>query len=199
MDKTPEYEFNKQFQNEYETQYPDKNERPMTFFDIEIDGINVGRIVFELFTDVVPKTCENFRRLCVSKMKNATYYKTPIHRIIPNYVVHGGDVTRGDGRGGVSIYGDTFEDENFRAKHKIEGLLTMANKGPNTNNSQFMITLFPLPWLDGKHVVIGRVIKGYEVVRKIEDVGSEMGKPRKKVIIANCGEISKKYGLIYNN
>ena len=199
MDKKgPDYFFQKHYQNEYVQQYPDTENRPMVFFDIEINNPNVGRIIFELFTDVVPKTCENFKRLCVSKMKNASYYKTPIHRIIPNYVVHGGDITRGDGRGGVSIYGETFEDENFRAKQKIEGLLTMANKGPNTNNSQFMITLFPLPWLDGKHVVFGRVIKGYEVVRKIEEVGSEMGTPKKKVIISNCGEISKKYGLTYN-
>ena len=193
-----EKEFTHNFQNIYIQQYPDPENRPMTYFDITIDSIPTGRIIFELFTDVVPKTCENFRQLCISHQKYESYFQTPIHRIIPNYVVHGGDITRGDGRGGCSIYGKYFEDENFKAKHKIEGLLTMANKGPNTNNSQFMITLYPLPWLDGKHVVFGRVIKGYDVVRKIEDCGSENGKPKKKVMIANCGEIGKHFGLKIN-
>ena len=193
-----EKQFTQNFQNIYIQRYPDPEDRPMTYFDITIDSIPIGRIIFELFTDVVPKTCENFRQLCISHQKYESYFQTPIHKIIPNYVVQGGDITRGDGRGGYSIYGKYFEDENFRAKHKIEGLLSMANKGPNTNNSQFMITLYPLPWLDGKHVVFGRVIKGYDVVRKIEDCGSENGKPKKKVIISNCGEIGKHFGLKIN-
>ena len=193
-----EKDFTENFQNVYINQYPDPEDRPMTFFDITIDSKPIGRIIFELFTDIVPKTCENFRQLCISRQKYESYYQTPIHRIIPDYVVHGGDITRGDGRGGWSIYGNYFEDENFKAKHKIEGLLTMANKGPNTNNSQFMITLYPLPWLDGKHVVFGRVIKGYDVVRKIEECGSQNGKPKKKVMIANCGEIGKHFGLKIN-
>jgi peptidylprolyl isomerase len=192
-----EFEFQNIYQRNYDNKlYPDQNEnRPMTFFDISIDGIYIGRIIFELFTDVVPKTCENFRYYCVSHNDNNSYYKTKLFKIIPNYAIQGGDITRNDGRGGYSIYGQYFEDENFRAKHKIEGLLTMANTGPNTNNSQFMITLFPLPWLDGKHVVFGRVIKGYEVCRKIEEVGSQNGVPKKKVIIEDCGEIGKNYGI----
>ena len=181
----------KEYQDKYKEVYPERIKRPLVFFDITIDDVYVGRIIFELFKDVVPKTCENFRRLCICKEKYHGYYKTPFHRIIPNYVAHGGDITRHDGRGGLSIYGPHFDDENFRAKHSIEGLLTMANRGPNTNNSQFMITLFPCPWLDGKHVVFGRVLSGYEVCRKIEECGSELGKPKRKVIIDDCGEISE--------
>lgn len=167
-----------------------EGQRQMVFFDIKIQDDEAGRIVFELFDDITPKTCMNFAAFCTPK--SPSYTNTIIHRVIPDFVVHGGDITRGDGRGGTSIYGDSFADENFTAKHKIEGLLTMANKGPNTNTSQFMITLFPLPWLDGKHVVFGRVIKGYEVVRKIEKCGSESGKTTKKIMISNSGKITDK-------
>ena len=191
----PEYHFQQHYQNEYVERYPSEINRPMTYFEISIDGVYAGRIVFELFTDVVPKTCENFRQYCVCTQYLNTYLNTPFHRIVPGKYICGGDITNFDGRGGNSIYGGNFDDENFKAKHKIEGLLTMANKGPNTNNSQFMITLFPLPWLDGKHVVFGRVIKGYEVCRKIEAVGSELGKPRKNVIISKCGQIDKRIGV----
>lgn len=164
--------------------------RQMVFFDIKIANEEIGRIVFELFDDIVPKTCNNFAAFCSSR--SPSYTNTIIHRVIPDYVVHGGDITRGDGRGGMSIYGDSFDDENFVAKHKIEGLLTMSNKGVNTNTSQFMITLFPLPWLDGKHVVFGRVIKGYDVVRKIEKYGTESGKTTKEIIISNSGKVTDK-------
>ena len=168
-------------------------DRPMAYFDISINGKEQGRIIFELFNDVVPKTVENFLYLCQNQEKYRSYKGCPFHRIMKNNGVFSGDITRGDGRGGWSIYGETFDDENFRAKHKIEGLLSMCNKGPNTNNSQFMITTFPLPWLDGKHVVFGRVIKGYDIVRKIEECGDDMGRPTKNVIISGCGKHNKFY------
>ena len=168
-------------------------DRPMAYFDISIDGKEEGRIIFELFSDVVPKTVENFLRICENQTKYQSYKSCPFHRIMKDNGVYSGDITRGDGKGGWSIYGQFFEDENFRAKHKIEGLLSMVNKGPNTNNSQFMITTFPCPWLDGKHVVFGRVIKGYDVVRKIELCGDELGRPIKKVIISACGRYNKLY------
>jgi peptidylprolyl isomerase len=193
-----ELEFRDNFQKQYLHRYPAKEDRPMTFFDISIDSKLIGRIIFELFSDIVPKTCENFKFLCQNHTKYESYLNTRIHKIIPDNYIQGGDITRGDGRGGRSIYGDYFEDENFIAKHKIEGLLSMANKGPNTNNSQFIITLFPLPWLDGKHVVFGRVIKGYDVVRKIENCGSENGKVKKNVVISNCGVVGNNFGLKFN-
>lgn len=190
-----EFQYHNSYQNAYKELYPTNINRPMCYFDIEINGFLEGRIIFELFSDICPKTCENFQTFCRGRQHERTYYQTPFHKIIPNFAAIGGDVTRGDGRGGISIYGPIFEDENFIAKHKMEGLLSMVNKGPNTNNSQFMITLYPLPWLDGKHVVFGRVMKGYEVVRKIEECGSELGRPKKRVIIADCGEITNTYGL----
>ena len=115
-------------------------DRPMTYFDININGEEVGRIIMELFTDVTPKTCENFINLCKNQEKFKSYKGCPFHRIMKDNGIFSGDITQGNGRGGWSIYGQFFEDENFRAKHKIEGLLSMVNKGPNTNNSQFMIT-----------------------------------------------------------
>ena len=180
-------------EEEYAKDISNLADRPMTYFDISIDGQEQGRIIFELFSDVVPKTTENFLRICENQGKYKSYKETPFHRIVKGVGVYGGDITRGDGRGGWSIYGQFFEDENFRAKHKIEGLLSMVNKGPNTNNSQFMITTFPCPWLDGKHVVFGRVIKGYDIVRKMELCGDELGKPIKKVIISGCGIHKKLY------
>ena len=183
----------KMFKDREDIQITTLADRPMTYFDISIDGEEVGRIIFELFTDVTPKTCENFLRICQNQSPFQSYKGTPFHRIMKNNGIFGGDITQGNGRGGWSIYGQFFEDENFRAKHKIEGLLSSVNKGPNTNNSQFMITTYPCPWLDGKHVVFGRVIKGYDIVRKIELCCDELGRPTKKVIISGCGIHKKLY------
>jgi peptidylprolyl isomerase len=169
---------------------------PLVFFDILIDKHRAGRITMELYKDRVPKTAENFRALCTGEKSTPTkklHYKNSIfHRIIPQFMIQGGDITRGDGRGGESIYGRTFPDENFLLKHDRPGVLSMANAGKNTNGSQFFITTVPCPWLDGKHVVFGYVVDGYSVVQEIEKFGDPTGVPRAKIVIEDCGELSDK-------
>lgn len=154
------------------------------FFEVE-GGAN-GRIVFKLYDDVVPKTTANFRALCTGE-KGFGYKGSPFHRIITNFMAQGGDFTAQNGTGGKSIYGNKFEDENFKIKHDKGNLLSMANAGPNTNGSQFFITFVPCPWLDGKHVVFGEVVEGQNVVDQLHALGSSSGKPSKPVKISNCG------------
>ncbi len=166
-----------------------------TFFDITIDGEKVGRIVFGLFGDIVPKTVLNFKSLCTGENgigqtgKKLHYKGSRFHRIVPGFVIQGGDFITDNGTGGESIYGKKFDDENFKIHHEGPGYLSMANYGPNTNGSQFFITIEKTPWLDGRHVVFGKVIEGMDVVKKIEAVGSKTGSPTKKVIIEDCGEL----------
>jgi cyclophilin family peptidyl-prolyl cis-trans isomerase len=159
---------------------------PKVFFDIDIAGQPAGRITFELFADVVPKTAENFRQLCVAE-KGSGYKGSTFHRVIPNFMLQGGDFTNHNGTGGKSIYGSKFPDENFTLKHDRPGLLSMANSGPNTNGSQFFITTVITSWLDKKHVVFGQVVSGMEIVKKIETLGSQSGKTEVKVSISDCG------------
>mmetsp|Transcript_23054 Transcript_23054/g.46644 ORF Transcript_23054/g.46644 Transcript_23054/m.46644 type:complete len:201 (+) Transcript_23054:13-615(+) len=166
------------------------------FFDIDIDGKPAGRIQIGLFGETVPKTVENFRALCTGEKglgktsgKPLHFEGSKFHRVIPDFMIQGGDFTHGTGVGGESIYGGKFNDENFKIKHTAPGYLSMANAGPNTQGSQFFITTVKTPWLDGKHAVFGKVIEGMEVVKSIEAVGSRSGKPSKSVRISASGEL----------
>ena len=162
---------------------------PVVFLDIKIGQKDKQRVEIELFNDKVPKTCDNFRCLCTGE-KKITYKGSIFHRVIKDFMIQGGDFENADGTGGKSIYGEKFEDENFYYAHSREGLVSMANSGKDTNNSQFFITLKATPWLDEKHVVFGRVIKGMEVVKEIAELKTvEDDKPEIDVVIENCGEL----------
>eukprot|EP01083_Nonionella_stella_P061127 159367_1 len=169
--------------------------RPVVFFDITIGGSPKGRIEMELRGDVVPLTAENFRCLCtgekgIGRTGKPLHFKgSSFHRVIPGFMCQGGDFTRFNGTGGESIYGEKFADENFSLKHKGSGILSMANAGKDTNGSQFFLCTAETPWLDGKHVVFGKVISGMDVVNAIEQVGSDSGRTRVTVSIADSGQL----------
>lgn len=168
---------------------------PVVFFDITIGGQDVGRLKMELFADVVPKTAENFRQFCTGEyMKDGvpTGFKgATFHRVIKDFMIQGGDFVKGDGSGVCSIYGGIdFADENFKLKHEGPGLLSMANSGPNTNGCQFFITCAKCDFLDGKHVVFGKVVDGLLVMRKIENVPTGANnRPKLTVVVSQCGEM----------
>eukprot|EP01062_Namystynia_karyoxenos_P029213 TRINITY_DN2198_c0_g1_i1.p1 TRINITY_DN2198_c0_g1~~TRINITY_DN2198_c0_g1_i1.p1 ORF type:complete len:192 (+),score=49.74 TRINITY_DN2198_c0_g1_i1:78-653(+) len=182
----------------YQPHYRSLESNPKVFFEVSIDGKRQERrLVFELFDDVVPRTAENFRCLCTGEAGTGTlgkvlHYKgCSFHRIIEGFMCQGGDFTRGNGTGGESIYGERFADESFEGKagrHVGPGILSMANAGPNTNGSQFFITTNATPHLDGKHVVVGQVIEGFETLLAIARMGTPSGQPRKQVLIDDCGQ-----------
>lgn len=169
-------------------------DNPVVFLDVSIGGQALGRIKIELFAHLVPKTCENFRQFCTGEFKRngipQGYKNATFHRIIKDFMIQGGDFMRGDGTGSISIYGDRFADEGFVMKHSGAGYVSMANSGPNTNGSQFFITCAPCDFLDGKHVVFGRVIEGLSVVRRIEETPvGQQNKPKLPVVITECGQM----------
>eukprot|EP00392_Amoebophrya_sp_AT5.2_P012921 g13028.t1 len=177
--------------------------RPQVYFDITVEGDKLGRVTFELYADVVPLTAENFRQLTVGtnsatehrvtkKCRKPLHYRnTVFHRIVPDFCIQGGDLDFLGGKGGESIYGEKFADENFQRKHDRPFLLSMANSGKNTNGSQFFITSKPLPSLDGKHVVFGEALSGTDLLLKMESYGSRSGKPVVEVRVADCGEVEE--------
>ncbi|KAL0772106.1 hypothetical protein Bca101_037257 [Brassica carinata] len=175
-----------------------KKKNPTVFLDVSIGGDPLERIVIELFAHVVPKTAENFRALCTGEAglgkttgKPLHFKGSSFHRVIKGFMAQGGDFSNGNGTGGESIYGGKFPDENFELDHEEGGVLSMANCGPNTNGSQFFILFKRQPHLDGKHVVFGKVVKGMEVVKKMELVGTSDGKPTSNVKIIDCGQVSQ--------
>ncbi|RVE46329.1 hypothetical protein evm_009048 [Chilo suppressalis] len=177
-----------------------KQKNPLVFLDITIDGESAGRIIIELRKDVVPKTAENFRALCTGEKGTSTdgkplHFKgVRFHRAVPQFMVQSGDIINGDGTGGESIYGPSFEDENFILKHEA-GVVSMANKGkPHTNASQFCITTVPCLHLDDTNVVFGQVLAGMGTVEEMQE-RSKDGKPLIECLIADCGEVIDGWGL----
>merc|ERR1712126_158793 len=158
-------------------------------FKMSIGGEEAGTIKIGLFGKTVPKTVENFFQLA-QKPEKEGFKGSKFHRVIPSFMLQGGDFTRGDGTGGRSIYGEKFADENFKLQHYGAGWLSMANAGKDTNGSQFFITVKKTSWLDGRHVVFGKVVKGMDVVRKVEaNPTGAQDRPKKEVLISDCGEI----------
>lgn len=167
------------------------------FFDISISGVKKGKMIFELYSKKLPKTTENFRALCTGekgtgKSGKPLHFKNSVfHRVIPGFMAQGGDFTNFNGTGGESIYGNKFDDEAFIYKHKGEGVLSMANAGPNTNGSQFFMTFIDCPWLDKGHVVFGKITEGMNILKDIESVGTESGMAMEEVKIDDCGEVKE--------
>jgi len=185
---------------------PWKGPLPQVYMDISIGGEAAGRVKFQLNADVAPRTCENFRSLCVgdkglgaSTKLPLSYVGCPFHRVIKGFMLQGGDFSNKDGTGGESIYGEKFADECFDLKHDRPGLLSMANAGKDTNGSQFFVTTVPTPHLDGKHVVFGEVIEGMDIVTKVENLPTGPNdKPEQEVLITACGQLADEDRITVN-
>ncbi|KAF2152054.1 hypothetical protein K461DRAFT_294910 [Myriangium duriaei CBS 260.36] len=169
-------------------------DRPRVFLDVSIGAEPAGRLVIELFTDKAPKTCENFLALCTGTHKGLTYATSPFHRVIDDFMIQGGDITAGDGTGGLSIYGPTFDDENLSWRPlDSPGLVCMANRGPDTNTSQFFITLTPCPHLNAKHTVFGHLISGDSVLSSIAAQPVDASdRPKTPILISRCGQLERR-------
>jgi len=158
---------------------------PRVYLDLKIDQEPVGKLIIELRADKVSKTAENFRQLCTGeKEEGATYKGSKFHRVVEKFMMQGGEILSGSCK--------QFDDENFKLFHDKAGVVSMANAGPNTNSCQFFITFKAAPWLDGKHVVFGQVVEGIEVLDKINKSFTNGQFMFKEVLIADCGEVSKK-------
>ena len=164
---------------------------PRVFLDVKADNEPLGRIVIELRSDVTPRTADNFRKLCTGQLGYG-YRGSIFHRVLPNFVCHGGDFTKHDGSGSKSIYGPRFDDENFELTHSAPGKVSMANCGPHTNGSQFFITTQRAEHLDGKHVVFGHVVEGMDIVKKVEACGTLSGATLRPLCIYECGQLGAK-------
>ncbi|BFU23025.1 peptidyl-prolyl cis-trans isomerase, putative [Entamoeba histolytica HM-1:IMSS-B] len=167
---------------------------PIVFFDISVGDRLIGRIKFELFREICPKTVENFRQMCTGQFiyngKPTGYKGSCFYRVIKNTVIQGGDIVNGNGTGSISIYGEYFDDENFDLKHSAPGLLAMVNSGPNTNGCQFMITCSSIKEFNNKYVIFGQVIEGMKIVRMIENVAvDEKYQPKIQCVISECGQM----------
>ncbi|KAM4633455.1 putative inactive peptidyl-prolyl cis-trans isomerase-like 6 [Polymixia lowei] len=179
---------------EYYSKHLHKTGHNFVFMDIEIQGELGGRLLFELFSDVCPKTSKNFQALCTGEQGLSQsglmlcYKGSVFHRVVPNGWVQGGDISpAGKGNGGESIYGPTFEDESFAVSHNRRGILGMANQGPHSNGSQFYITLQPALWMDKKYVAFGQVVEGTDVLRKLEEVPTYNERPKQDCRVVDCG------------
>ncbi|XP_009874719.1 PREDICTED: peptidyl-prolyl cis-trans isomerase-like 6, partial [Apaloderma vittatum] len=178
---------------DFYSKYLKNRQHVFVYMEIAIEERPIGRLLFELFSDACPRTCENFRALCTGGVKSLhdgrelTYKNSLFHRLVKNGWIQGGDIITGKGDGGESIYGPTFEDESFSIPHKGRGVLGMANKGRHSNGSQFYITFQPAPYLDKKYVAFGQLIEGTEVLQKLEIVPTNNERPTVACKIINCG------------
>lgn len=195
LDKRKEKDFELDYADAMKNTISMKNKY---YMDIVVENKFNGRVVIELFDHIVPNTCNNFKKLLCNKPPHKSYVNVPFHRLIKDFLIQGGDITNHDGTGGKSIYGKTFPDENFKSKHNQEGLLSMANNGPNTNNSQFFIILHEegIPQLDDKHVVFGIITSGFDFLMNINqniDV-DDNDMPLNRIYIDDCGEMTPESG-----
>ncbi|XP_073531937.1 probable inactive peptidyl-prolyl cis-trans isomerase-like 6 [Phyllobates terribilis] len=178
---------------DFYTKYMRSTKHMLVYLDIAVQDKLIGRLLFELFSDLCPKTCKNFQYLCSGEAGDSRsglklHYKgSPFHRIVKNGWIQGGDIASGKGNGGESIFGDIFEDENYAVSHNKRGILGMANKGRHSNGSQFYITLQASPYMDRKHVAFGQLIEGSEVLQKMEDIPTYNERPKVDCMIVDCG------------